>query len=216
MGDLRLQAAANYATFRQNDLVKRCLYLFGGSRFPGGRVAACVFTQPTVQADDTWLFDYSLFFAVALEEYLQETDDTEALSDLYDVAMQQIEMSIRMCEETPEGGLLLTKDVAKDAFIDWTDNLEKRAAAQSSEEAQWKHFGIRIRNALSPTGRSLPTARSGWCLRMCLRRSSRRNLWDGSVNPEVVKMSLWRHLTSIRLPLRICITTMSWHCFAQA
>lgn len=131
MGDLRLQAAANYATFRQNDLVKRCLYLFGGSRFPGGRVAACVFTQPTVQADDTWLFDYSLFFAVALDEYLQETDDTEALSDLYDVAMQQIEMSIRMCEETPGGGLLLTKDAAKDAFIDWTEDLEKRAAAQA-------------------------------------------------------------------------------------
>ena len=131
MGDLRLQAAANYATFRQNDLVKRCLYLFAGSRFPGGRVAACVFTKPTVQADDTWLFDYSLFFAVALDEYLQETDDTEALSDLYDVAMQQIEMSIRMCEETEGGGLLLKKDAADAAFIDWTEGLEKRAAAQA-------------------------------------------------------------------------------------
>ncbi|HWI59692.1 MAG TPA: hypothetical protein VNZ22_20865, partial [Bacillota bacterium] len=30
IGDLRLQALANYATFRNNDLVKRCLYLFAG------------------------------------------------------------------------------------------------------------------------------------------------------------------------------------------
>ena len=72
MGDLRLQALVNSATFRHMNLVKRCLYLFGGSRFPDGRVSACIFTKPSVQADDTWLFDYSLFYTVALEEYLEE------------------------------------------------------------------------------------------------------------------------------------------------
>lgn len=130
MGDLRLQALTNYVSFRNMNLVRRCLYLFGGSRFPDGRVSACVFTEPTVQADDTYLFDYSLFYTVALEEYLSETDDEETLNELYDVAMQQIEMSLRKCERTPEG-LVITEDAAKDAFIDWTEGLNKRAAAQA-------------------------------------------------------------------------------------
>ena len=57
VGDLRLEALASYATFRNYDLVKRCLYLFGGSRFPDGRVSACLFTKPEVWADDTYMFD---------------------------------------------------------------------------------------------------------------------------------------------------------------
>ena len=201
MGDLRLQAAANYATFRQNDLVKRCLYLFAGSRFPGGRVAACVFTQPTVQADDTWLFDYSLFFAVALEEYLQETDDTEALSDLYDVAMQQIEMSIRMCEETPNGGLLLTKDAAKDAFIDWTEGMEKRAAAQAV-------IIYAIRYARRLARRKNDYSQASWLMEQQekLRKGAQEILWDaekkcyvsdGQISPH---SQIWMVLADVPSP----------------
>ena len=201
MGDLRLQAKANYATFKQNDLVKRCLYLFGGSRFPGGRVAACVFTQPTVQADDTWLFDYSLFFAVALDEYLQETDDTEALNDLYDVAMQQIEMSVRMCEETPEGGLLLTKDAAKDAFIDWTEDLEKRAAAQAV-------IIYAIRYARRLARRKNDYSQASWLTEQQekLRRGAMEAFWDmdkkcfvsdGQISPH---SQIWMVLADVPTP----------------
>ena len=132
MGDLRLQALTNYVSFRKMDLVKRCLYLFAGSRFPDGRVAACLFTKPAVQADDTYLFDYSLFFTIAVEEYLQETNDEEALTDLYDIAMQQIETALRGCERTADGrGLLLSEKCAGDAFLDWTEGLDHRAGAQA-------------------------------------------------------------------------------------
>ena len=127
MGDLRLQALVNSATFRHMNLVKRCLYLFGGSRFPDGRVSACIFTKPSVQADDTWLFDYSLFYTVTLEEYLEETGDGEALDDLYDVAQQQVEIALRGLAE----GHLVSEDQAKNAFIDWADALDRRAAAQA-------------------------------------------------------------------------------------
>ena len=37
VGDLRLMALTNSVSFRQFDIVKRCLYLFAGSRFPDGR-----------------------------------------------------------------------------------------------------------------------------------------------------------------------------------
>ena len=127
MGDLRLQALANYCTFRNYDLVRRCLYLFAGSRFPDGRVSAAVFTKPAIEADDTWLFDYSLFFVAALEEYLQQTDDQDTLNDLYDVAMQQVEISLRYV--TKEG--TLKPEGAKRAFLDWNEKMDKEAGAMA-------------------------------------------------------------------------------------
>ena len=125
LGDLRLMALTNAVSFRNFDLVKRCLYLFGGSRFPDGRVSANVFTKPAVEADDTYLFDYALLYAVTLEEYLQDTGDNEALDDLYDIAMQQIEYALRQLDETG----CVSAAAAKDCFIDWCDGLDKTACA---------------------------------------------------------------------------------------
>ena len=125
-GDMRLQALVNASSFRNMDLTKRCLYLFAGSRFPDGRVAACVFTGKHTEADDTWLFDYALFFVDALEEYLSETGDNEALRDLYPIAKEQLEYSLSLCGD--DG--LLRRESAADAFIDWTEGLDKAAAAQ--------------------------------------------------------------------------------------
>ena len=127
MGDLRLLALTNYVSFRNTDLVKRCLYLFAGSRFPDGRVSAAVFTNPSPEADDTFFFDYSLMFVTALEEYLEETGDGEALSDLYDIAMQQIDYALEQCVEND----LIRPETVKDSFIDWCDELDKSACAQA-------------------------------------------------------------------------------------
>ena len=127
VGDLRLEALANYASFQNHDLVKRCLYLFGGSRFPDGRVSACLFTGPEVWADDTYMFDYALLYVVTLEEYLRQTDDLETLNDLYDVAMRQVELSLEQCDEQH----IVSEQAGKDSFIDWSDGLDKRACAQA-------------------------------------------------------------------------------------
>lgn len=126
-GDFRLQALTNYISFDHRDLVKRCLYLFAGSRFPDGRVSACVFTKPNVMADDTWFFDYALLYVVALEEYLQHTEDREALDDLYDIAMRQIEVSLSMCDENQ----VIMQDAVRDTFVDWCDGLDKTVCAQA-------------------------------------------------------------------------------------
>ena len=131
-GDLRLTALANYAAFRNNDLVRRCLYLFAGSRFPDGRVSACVFTKPVPAADDTWLFDYSLLYVCALEEYLEEKDregvpDMETLEDLYETAMEQIRGSLFM---VGEDGVVIPA-AAEGTFIDWSEEMDKTACAQA-------------------------------------------------------------------------------------
>ena len=169
MGDLRLQALTNYISFRNNDLVKRCLYLFGGSRFPDGRVSANVFTRPAVEADDTFLFDYALLFTAALEEYVQETGDNEALDDLYDVAMQQIEYAMRQCGSDD----LFTPEAVKDFFIDWSDELDKAACAQAVliYTLRYARRLARMKNDWS---------QSTWLMQRqdALRKAAMRAFWD--------------------------------------
>ena len=124
MGDLRLQALSNAVSFRNFDLVKRCLYLFAGTRFPDGRVAANLFTRPEPEADDTFLFDYALMFPVTLEEYLRETGDAEALEDLYKIAQEQIDYALAQLEDGRPNA-----QAVHDCFIDWCDELDKQACA---------------------------------------------------------------------------------------
>ena len=79
IGDLRLQALANYYIFKNYDLVKRCLYLFGGLLMEGGQVGACVYEEPQPLVDDIYLYDYSLFFVATLYDYYMETKDMKTL-----------------------------------------------------------------------------------------------------------------------------------------
>lgn len=81
LGDLRMQALVNYETFKNYDLVKRCLYLFAGTTQERGRVGACLFLEPEVEVDNTTMFDYSLFFLPTLLDYYKATGDMETLKD---------------------------------------------------------------------------------------------------------------------------------------
>ena len=84
LGDLRLQALANYETFHNMDLVKRCLYLFAGQTKDNGQVSACLFTEPKFIVDDTFLLDYSMFFGATLLDYYEASGDKDTLQDLSD------------------------------------------------------------------------------------------------------------------------------------
>ena len=46
LGDLRLQALTDYASFDNTDLVKRCLYLFAEMTTKEGKISANVFVSP--------------------------------------------------------------------------------------------------------------------------------------------------------------------------
>lgn len=125
LGDLRLQALANYATVKNNDLVKRCLYLFAGTPDDKGRIATNLFIQPAVIADDTYFTDYSLFFMDTLVDYYKETKDTETLIELWPIAFKQIENTLKSLDTNN-----LLKGEGFFAFIDWAEGLEKETAAQ--------------------------------------------------------------------------------------
>ncbi|MBP3372252.1 MAG: sugar hydrolase [Clostridia bacterium] len=126
IGDLRLQALTNYVTFHNDDLVKRCLYLFGGLLQNERHVGACLFVEPKLQIDDTALFDYALFFISCLKDYYENTGDRQTLEDLWEVAYHQIELAKNRLDEN-----YLVRD-SDDwwCFLDWADGLNKQAGAQ--------------------------------------------------------------------------------------
>ncbi|TLS48780.1 sugar hydrolase [Paenibacillus antri] len=127
IGDLRLQAQANYVTFRDRDVVKRCLYLFGGMPLESGAVGACVFEKPHPHVDDTRLYDYSLFFVATLHDYYEATGDREALAALWPIALRQLKLG---AERLDERGVV-TDDPSWWCFIDWQGDLNKQASAQA-------------------------------------------------------------------------------------
>lgn len=127
LGDLRLQALANYETFEQNDLVKRCLYLFAGMTRDDGRVTACLYIEPEYLSDDVFFFDYSLFFISCLYDYYEHTGDEETLRELWPCAKEQILLGK---EEFDENHLYQIREDLH-CFIDWKANLDKQAAGQA-------------------------------------------------------------------------------------
>lgn len=126
LGDLRLQALANYETFKNYDLVKRCLYLFAGQTKDNGQVSACLFTEPKVIADDTFLLDYSMFFGATLADYYEASKDIDTLRDLSECAYRQMEIAAEYFNEqkviVPKEGFW--------GFIDWTEGLDKQCGIQ--------------------------------------------------------------------------------------
>ena len=127
LGDLRLQALANYESYRCSSLVKRCLYLFAGCADDRGKIPAAVFTEPEIEADDVYMFDYSLLFVPALLDYFNETGDTEALRELWPVAWNQIILA-RDCFDSK--GVVIDDGRPGWCFIDWNLALDKQASAQ--------------------------------------------------------------------------------------
>ena len=127
IGDLRLQALANYETFRNYDLVKRCLYLFAGLTDEQGMVPACVYTRPALMAARERLFDYALFFVSCLYDYYHATGDIAFLKELYPTALRQI---ILAQERVGDDHVVRDSDDWW-CFIDWHDQLNKQAGAQA-------------------------------------------------------------------------------------
>jgi hypothetical protein len=165
LGDLRLQALANYETFKTNDLVKRCLYLFAGVPDDKGEVPANVFVTPKLIADDTYLFDYSLFFAGTLHDYYFATKDNETLKELWPTAYAQVELALERLDENH-----IVRDTSDWwSFIDWQDRLNKQAPSQA---VLIYTSGTTAESSLSAArnDRCHGQAKSGWCLQVSFPR----------------------------------------------
>lgn len=170
LGDLRLQARANYETFRNYDLVKRCLYLFCGLTFNKGQIAACLFTKPEPEPDDTYLMDYALFLVPTLLDYYEATKDMETLKELYPIAMEQIDNCI---SELDENKVVIDKGEEFWCFIDWGKGLNKQAGAQAIL-IYCMRYGIRLAKFMSDKKRMIYLNEQ---LEEC-KKATIRTFWD--------------------------------------
>ncbi len=127
LGDLRLQALADYYTYRDYDMVKACLYLFAALPMPDGRVGACLFLEPEPEVDDTFILDYSLLYVNALLDYFKATDDMETLKELKDTAFLQIDLAAKQLDKSY---IIKDSDKMGWAFLDWNLALNRQAGAQ--------------------------------------------------------------------------------------
>lgn len=133
VGDLRLQALANYASFQNNDLVRRCLYLFAAYRDKDGLVAACVYEKPFPRYGGMHIIDYAALFNVTLRDYVQATGDTATGRDLWPVAQRQLEL---ISQWVNADGLFVDPGNMW-IFIDWASKLDKGAAIQGLLTFAW-------------------------------------------------------------------------------
>lgn len=136
LGDLRLQALANYATFDNVNLVKRCLYLFAGMTTEEGKISANVFVKPKNIPDDTFLFEYSLFFISTLYDFNQAHPDLEFVQELYPTAKKQMDITLSMFDEN---GKLIVDDKYP-VFVDWSNDFNKDTAGQAEVIYVLKQF----------------------------------------------------------------------------
>lgn len=127
LGDLRLQALANYETFNNNDLVKRCLYLFAADTLEKGRLACNVFIEPEIEKDFQTMFDYTLFFINTLWEYFEHTNDLETLKDLEPVCLKQYSLLKKYFDDN---NLLDLSKMRERIFVDWNFELDKQVSGQ--------------------------------------------------------------------------------------
>lgn len=128
LGDLRLQAIVNYDTFRDTELIKKCLYQFAAFNEKGKFLPSALFHEPELKADgETRLLDYALVFGVALCEYYRFSKDLEFVSELFEVAYNQFENLCTIIDE--DGGLI--EQEGWWCFIDWNDEMPKLLAMQA-------------------------------------------------------------------------------------
>ena len=124
-----------YATFHNDDLVKRCLYLFAGMTAKDGRIPANVFTNGEPQPDDTFLLDYGLFFTSTLNDYVVETNDISTLRELYPVAKKQILVALHSIKD---GHYQFYDNYP--VFVDWSNDFDKTTAGQAILIYTFKQF----------------------------------------------------------------------------
>jgi alpha-L-rhamnosidase len=123
MGDLRLQALANAATFKNFSLVKRCLYFFAGLTNAEGMVNGCVYEYPSPHGtEDANPIDYAFLFGPTLLEYAQASGDWELARELWPVALRQLDFG---WQDVDEKGVWHNRD-KRWTFIDWNDVLIKQ------------------------------------------------------------------------------------------
>lgn len=124
LGDLRLQAQANYVSYRNYEVVKRSLYILAGTATDKGLVGTCSFERPVPVRGGNSIFDYTALFAPTVLEYLEASADRATAEDLWPLVLKQLDFTL---EPVNADGLFIPPK-GWWLFIDWHRTLDKQAS----------------------------------------------------------------------------------------
>ncbi len=124
MGDLHNQSRANYASFGNSDLVRRCLYLFAGLADDEGLVRGCVYDRPRPIRSTLRMLTLAMEFAPALLDYFQFSGDGNSTRELWPTALRQAELAL---ESSDKDGLVRNRKGLWN-FVDWCAELDTEAS----------------------------------------------------------------------------------------
>ena len=127
IGDLRLEALANYYTFNNLEIVKRCLYLFAAGDYNKlGFLPSFVYETPYYHSGEAHIADYALLYVVSVCDYYEHTADIEVINDLLSICKSQLDSF----EAILDDNLIIINQDGWFAFIDWCPGLEKLTALE--------------------------------------------------------------------------------------
>ena len=124
VGDLKLQALANYYSFQNYDLVKRGLYLYAATAAENGLVYGTLFEKPVPHPQRHFPIDYCLLYNTVLYDYYEATGDSRVPEDLWLVAKYQV---LNVLPHISKEGIFIPPGDWW-YFIDWNETLDKQAA----------------------------------------------------------------------------------------
>ncbi|OLN81360.1 hypothetical protein CCHL11_08572 [Colletotrichum chlorophyti] len=124
-GDLRLQALANYSTFRDFNLVKRCIFQFAAVVRDDDSLPACIFEQPQLTPSSDYIVDYDALFAAITYDYVVASGDTAAGHSLWPTVLGCVKRAITHLDPVTH-----VFDESRGEgwnFLDWQPGLEHSA-----------------------------------------------------------------------------------------
>ncbi len=127
IGDLRLEALTNYYTFKNYEIVKRCLYLFAaGDLNDLGFLPSFIYETPYYFSGHANIADYALLYVVSVCDYYEHTGDIDVVNDLLSLCKSQLDSFEKLLDEN----LIVIPQDGWFSFIDWCPGLSGLTALQ--------------------------------------------------------------------------------------
>jgi hypothetical protein len=127
MGDLRLQALTNYCTFKNYDLVKRCLYMFAALPREDRSLPACVFEKPKLSPASDYIVDYDILYGSVVNDYCVASADLETGLDLWPTVLGSAQTALA---HVGSDFVFSSARSSHWKFIDWSEELDRDASMQ--------------------------------------------------------------------------------------
>ena len=146
LGDLRLEALANYETYGNFEIVKHSLYVLAGTADDDARLSSDAYERPRIHRGECTILDYTALYAATVLEYLEASGDRETAEDLWPLCVRQLDFILDTI-----GADGVFRDNGKWwCFIDWQSKLNRQTPEQGALAYGFRQT-LRLAKALGRT-----------------------------------------------------------------